>query len=215
MHSTEKLKAGYQVFREKHFESDKERYLDLCLNGQAPKTLLIACSDSRVEPSIILQTPPGELFTIRNVGNLVPPYEGHDEHHYHGVSSALEYGVKVLQVENIMIMGHAHCGAIQAAIDSESDPKSLGTEFLHHWVEIAQQTFQKPHCCAESIIEGNRYPHEIEQASIVNSMDNLMTFPFIQEAVNKGNLKVFGLYFQIETGELTAFNRKTGEFGAL
>jgi len=214
VHSTEKLKAGYQVFRDKYFKENKEIYHELVEKGQHPKTLLISCSDSRVEPSLILQTPPGELFTIRNVGNLVPPYE-QDDHHYHGVSSALEYGVKVLKVENIMIMGHAHCGAIQAAIDTEGNPDSLGTEFLHHWVEIAQETFEKPRCCSESIKSGNRIPHEIEQASVVNSMDNLMTFPFIEKEVSAGNLKVYGLYFTIETGELTAYNRKTGQFGPL
>jgi carbonic anhydrase len=180
VNSTEKLKAGYHTFRQKYFEENKETYNYLASEGQSPKTLLISCSDSRVDPSIILQTEPGELFTVRNVGNLVPPYEN-DASHYHGVSSALEFGVKVLEVENIMIMGHAQCGAIQATIDTEKNPDSLGTEFIHNWVEIAKQSFSTPRCCVDSIKSGNRIPTEIEQASIVNSMDNLMTFPFIQE----------------------------------
>ncbi|MDV7337956.1 carbonic anhydrase [Terasakiella sp. A23] len=213
METTEKLKKGYKEFQEKYFQEYKDMYLDLCLNGQKPKTLLISCSDSRVDPSIILQTEPGELFAVRNVGNLVPPYKVDDSHH--GVSSALEYGVNVLQVENIMIMGHAHCGAIQAAIDTENNPDELGTEFVHNWVRIAQDTFKNPQCCAASINAGNRNPHEVEQASIVNSMKNLETFPFIKKRIEEGSLKIYGLYFHIETGELSAYDRKTGEFGPL
>lgn len=211
MGSTDLLKAGYRNFRKKYFKANEETYHELVKKGQRPKTLLISCSDSRVDPSIIMQTPPGELFTIRNVGNLVPPYEPSDDQ-YHGVSSALEYGVKILKVENIIIMGHAHCGAIQAAIDTEGDPESLGTEFLHHWVDIAQEVFKAPQCCSASIHSGNRIPEEIEQASIVNSMNNLQTFPFVQEQVASGSLRIYGIYFQIETGKLTSYDKKLNRF---
>jgi carbonic anhydrase len=213
MDSADKLKDGYHSFRDGYFKDSRELFRKLAQKGQNPKTLLISCSDSRVDPTIILNTEPGDVFSVRNVGNLVPPHES--DNHYHGVSSAVEYAVKVLEVENIMIMGHAHCGAIQAAIDTENDPESLGTEFVHNWVSLAQHAFTEPCCCKESIKSGNRIPVEIEQASIVNSMNNLMTFEFVKKRVEEKKLKIYGLHFDLETGDLTAFNRKTGEFGPL
>jgi len=214
MKAVEKLKAGYANFRNGYFKENKDVFTDLVENGQHPKTLLVSCSDSRVDPTIILGTEPGEIFGVRNVGNLVPPHEN-DTAHYHGVSSALEYAVKVLKVENIMIMGHAHCGAIQAAINTENDPDKLGTEFVHHWVDIAHNVFENPCCCSESIKSGNRIPKEIEQASVVNSLNNLMTFDFVKDAVENKTLKIYGLHFDIETGNLQAYDRQTAQFGPL
>jgi len=205
MKSFEKIRSGYKEFFNDYFESHKATFQDLVQKGQRPKTLLISCSDSRVNPSVIMNADPGDIFSVRNVGNLVPPYE-HDSH-YHGVSSAIEYAVKVLHVENIIIMGHAHCGAIQAVVETENEPDALGTEFIQHWVDIARDALQNPCCCVESIKSGNRIPKEIEQASIVNSMNNLMTFPFVKESVEGKNLNIYGLYFDMENGELTAFDK--------
>ncbi|WP_028878216.1 carbonic anhydrase [Terasakiella pusilla] len=214
MKAIAKLKKGYQHFKANYFESHRADFENFVKEGQSPRTLLISCSDSRVDPTLILGTEPGEVFAVRNVGNLVPPHEN-DPNHYHGVSSALEYAVKVLKVENIMIMGHAQCGAIQAAIDTEHNPDKLGTEFVHHWVDIAHEAFKNPCCCAESIKSGNRIPREIEQASIVNSLNNLMTFNFVADRVESKELKIYGLHFDLKTGELSAYDRKTGEFGPL
>ena len=214
MDATEKLKIGYLKFLQSYYPEHREDFQNLVEYGQHPKTLLISCSDSRVEPSIILQNEPGDIFAVRNVGNLVPPHED-DTTHYHGVSSAVEYAVKVLKVENIMIMGHANCGAIQAAIDTEHDPNILGTEFVHRWVDIAQEVFRTPCCCEESILSGKRIPREIEYASIVNSMNNLLTFDFVRERVEAKELRIFGLHFDIENGSLLAYDRKTKQFGPL
>jgi len=213
MEAVKKLKDGYENFLKGYYADHKDKFHELVEKGQSPKTLLISCSDSRVDPSIILQTEPGEIFAVRNVGNLVPPCE--KDSHHHGVSSALEYGVKVLQVENIMIMGHSKCGAIQAAIDTEGNPEALGTDFVHHWIDVVQDAFRKPCCCADSINEGNRIPDEVEKASVVNSMNNLLEFDFIKERVDNKDLKIYGLHFDIETGKLTAYDRKSGEFGPL
>lgn len=213
MEATAKLKIGYLKFLQGYYQDHKDAFHELVEKGQHPKTLLISCSDSRVEPSIIMQNEPGEIFAVRNVGNLVPPHES--DGNYHGVSSALEYAVKVLKVENIMIMGHSNCGAIQAAIDTEHDTEKLGTEFVHHWVDIAHEVFKNPCCCSESIKSGKRIPREIEYASIVNSMNNLMTFDFVKERIEAKELKIYGLHFDIETGSLMAFDRKSGEFGPL
>jgi carbonic anhydrase len=213
MEAVNKLKVGYLKFLQGYYAENKETFHDLVEQGQHPKTLLISCSDSRVDPSIILQSEPGEVFAVRNVGNLVPPCE--KDSHHHGVSSALEYGVKVLKVENIMILGHSKCGAIQAAIDTEHDPQALGTDFVHHWIDVIHDTFKNPCCCVDSIKSGNRNPDEVERASILNSMNNLLEFDFIKERVDAKELKIYGLHFDIESGDLTAYNRKTGEFGPL
>ncbi len=213
MEAVKKLQEGYRAFLNGYYQENKEKFLDLSENGQRPKTLLISCSDSRVDPGVILQSEPGEVFSVRNVGNLVPPYE--NDTHHHGVSSALEYGVKVLKVENIMIMGHAKCGAIQAAIDTEHNPEALATDFVHHWIGMVHHVFDHPCCCADSIKSGNRIPEEVEQASIVNSMNNLMEFDFIRESVEAKRLKLYGLHFDIESGTLKSFDRKTGRFDLL
>lgn len=213
MEAVNKLKVGYLKFLQGYYEKNKKTFADLVSKGQHPKTLLVSCADSRVEPHLIMQNEPGEIFAIRNVGNLVPPHE--TDQGYHGVSSAVEYAVKVLKVENIMIMGHANCGAIQAAIDTEKDPDVLGTEYVHHWVDIAHEVFRNPCYCEDSINSGNRIPREIEYASIVNSMNNLLTFDFVKDRVETKELKIYGLHFDIETGILLAFDRKSGKFGPL
>ncbi|WP_135080615.1 carbonic anhydrase [Terasakiella sp. SH-1] len=213
MDAVAKLKAGYEKFQQGYYQDNKDLFKDLVENGQHPKTLLVSCSDSRVEPGIILQNQPGEVFSIRNAGNFVPPKSKSPEDH--GVTSALEYAIKVLKVENIMIMGHAHCGAVKAAIDTEKDKEALGTEFVQHWVEIAHDVFENPCCCADSIKAGNRDPREVEYASVVNSMNNLLTFEYIKEAVDAGQLKIHGLHFDIESGALLSYNSETGAFGPL
>lgn len=210
MDATDKLKAGYEAFRNNHFEEHKEIYRDLVKNGQAPKTLLVSCSDSRVNPSTILNSDPGDLFIVRNVGNLVPPCKVDEQHH--GVSSALEYGIKVLGIENIVIMGHAHCGAMQAVIDTENNPEALGTEFVHKWVQIARDAIKSPCCHSDSIKAGNRLPKEVNQASIVNSLNNLMSFPFVKERVENGTIKLHGWYFNMEDGTITAYDAEKNDF---
>ena len=182
-----RLLAGHRSFRQKYFVDNPELYRRLHQEGQSPKVLVIACSDSRVDPSIILGAEPGDLFVIRNVANIVPPYE-HDLSSCHGTSAAIEYAVNHLQVEDIVILGHSHCGGIRALVDDREN-----------WIYIVEDAkFEAAH---------RHLDHEescafCEKAAIGISLHNLETFPFVKEKLAAGKLRLHGWYFSIETGTL-------------
>jgi len=191
--SREALLAGYHRFREDRWPEAKAQYEALAQGGQRPHTLVVACSDSRADPALIFDTAPGQLFVVRNVANLVPPYE--PDGLLHGVSAALEFGVKVLKVARIMVMGHAHCGGVKAMLDGA--PADC-QDFVAPWVALGAPVVRR---VAEAID-----PAEVEQASeeaIVRlSLDNLRTFPWIAERETAGTLVLTGLHFGIAEGML-------------
>lgn len=189
-----RLMAGFRRFREKYFQ-EKSIYEKLSSGGQSPKTLFIGCSDSRVDPAIITSASPGELFVIRNVANLVPPCEMGQG--LHGVSSAIEFAVVNLKVENILILGHRQCGGIRSLMTEQSAPNS----FVGRWMQIAQSAKERVQLkYANEPVEAQIRHCEME--SIVNSIQNLRTFPFIQEAIEKRDLQVIGVYFDLELGQM-------------
>jgi carbonic anhydrase len=201
MAKIETLIAGYREFYQKYFASGDGLYRDLSV-GQSPKTLVIACSDSRVDPSIVTSASPGDLFVVRNVANLVPPYEV-DQHH-HGVSAALEFGVRVLNVEHIVVLGHSSCAGIAALLNSDS---VKDTDFIGKWVSLAQ--------AAKDRVTGNPQPecqHQCEKESIILSLDNLLTFPWIKSAVEAERIKLHGWYFSVQEGTLQEYDVGTGKF---
>lgn len=208
MASTEKLLDGFKRFQTQYFGDDSRLY-DSMKTGQPAKTLMVACCDSRVDPAILTDCDPGDLFTIRNVANLVPPCE-HDGSH-HGTSAALEFAVNHLEVENIIIMGHASCGGIKALWEDDGNEQS---QFIHPWVSIA-----KP---AKRWVQDklSTEPPEVqikacEQRAILESLANLMTFNCIRQRVEEGDLSLHGWYFDISAGELLCFNYQTGAFDVL
>lgn len=205
MASTTKLLEGYQRFKQQYFGDDSRLYTSM-QKGQPAKTLMIACCDSRVDPAILTDCDPGDLFTVRNVANLVPPSEC--DGHYHGTSAALEFAVNHLQVENIVIMGHANCGGIKALWEDSDDDQ---TQFIHPWVSIAQpaKDWVKNKLPTSSV---DVQLKACEQRAILESLANLMTFNFIRDRVEQGILSIHGWYFDISTGELLSFNSKTGAF---
>ncbi|SER21150.1 carbonic anhydrase [Faunimonas pinastri] len=198
---------GYHHFAANRYETEQTRYRKLAEAGQKPSTLLIGCCDSRAAPETIFDVGPGELFVIRNVANLVPPYE--PDAQYHSTSSALEFGVRALEVQHIVVMGHGRCGGIGAALDSNPQPLSPG-DFIGNWMRLLKPS-------AESIA-GNELmtPAErqtaLERISIRFSLRNLLTFPFIEEAVSAGRLTLHGAWFDIALGELWIMNDETGDF---
>lgn len=202
-----RLIAGFRRFRERYFE-DSTVYQRLSVPGRAPKTLVIACSDSRVDPAIITSSHPGELFTVRNVGNLVPPFEKNAG--YHGVSSAIEFAVVNLQVENIIIMGHRQCGGIRALMLGESKEDS----FVGQWMQIVQSAKKRVLQNFAGADEDTLCRHG-EMESIITSLENLRTFPFVQEAVAGRNLNIFGAYFDLEKGEMYEFDSELQRFKQL
>jgi carbonic anhydrase len=207
-----RLMAGFRRFREKYFipeEIEHSVYHRLANSGQSPKTLLIGCSDSRVDPAIMTGAMPGELFVVRNVANLVPPCEPSTVG-FHGTSSAIEFAVVNLKVENIIILGHRQCGGIRALV-SGNVPKD---SFVAQWMAIAQET-------RERVLSENPGANEetlwrlAEMDSIRVSLKNLLTFPFVKEAVAAGQLNLIGVYFDLEQGKLWEFTEDSQSFRAL
>jgi carbonic anhydrase len=209
MSSPKQLIEGFQRFREKHFTEDDALFRELVEQGQTPKTLVVACCDARVDPALILDCAPGDLFVIRNVANLVPPAE--NQGHYHGTSAALEFGVRKLNVEHIIVLGHAHCGGIHALMEGGVQREDA---FVSEWMGIAaaaQQHVQREF--ADAGIEQRQ--HACEQQAILVSLGNLMTFSWIRERVEQGLLTLHGWYFDIENGQLLGYDAATREFGTL
>ncbi|WGF89639.1 carbonic anhydrase [Marinivivus vitaminiproducens] len=191
--SLDDLLDGYRAFRSGTWPAARDRYRGLAKAGQHPATLVIGCSDSRVAPQVIFNAGPGELFEIRNVAGLVPPY-GPDLR-YHGTSAALEYGVRVLKVRQIVVLGHGQCGGIQAMVEGAPDEAK---DFVEPWMSIARPVL-KP---APPDLEGTDLLRFYEAKVVRLSLTNLMSFPWIAERVEAGTLKLHGFHFAIATGVL-------------
>jgi carbonic anhydrase len=198
------LIAGYRRFRAGTWPAERNRFDELSRRGQQPRALVIACSDSRTDPQMVFNAAPGELFVVRNVANLVPPY-GPDRQP-HGVSSAVEFAVRALRVCDIVVMGHAMCGGINALL--QGTPPEL-SDFVGQWVQIAEPARQK----AMRVPAEQRHTF-CEHESVRLSLANLMTFPWIKEAVESGNLRLHGCYFGIRSGILEYLGAD-GEFHAI
>jgi len=186
------LIAGYRRFRASTWQNERSRFEELSRLGQRPRALVIACSDSRTDPQMVFNAVPGELFVIRNIANLVPPYGPDGEPH--GVSSAIEFAVRALRVRDVVVMGHAMCGGISALLDGA--PAEV-TDFVAPWVRIAEPARQR----AMALPPEQRHDF-CEHESVRVSLDNLMSFPWIKSAVAAGDLHLHGCFFGIRAGVL-------------
>jgi carbonic anhydrase len=202
----QRLIDGYGAFANGRLQSEQDRYRQLAEHGQTPEIMVIGCCDSRVSPEVIFDARPGELFVVRNVANLVPPYETDGK--YHGVSAALEFGVGVLKVKHIVILGHAHCGGIRAYAE-DAEPISPG-DFIGRWMSLMAPAAEK--VGARGSMPRTDYLERMEKASIVNTLDNLMTFPRLSKLIERGAVALHGAYFGVAKGELSVLDRATGEF---
>lgn len=205
-----KLLVGFRKFREKYFDAQASIYQKLALGGQSPKTLIIACSDSRVDPAILSSASPGELFVVRNVANLVPPYESTTSG-FHGVSAAIEFAVTGLKVLNIVILGHRQCGGIQNLMANKVEDINQPRSFVGQWMSIAKKAKEKV-LSKFPDLEFELQCRECELESIQTSIANLRTFPFVQEAILERNLNIIGVYFDLESGQLLEFDEAVGEY---
>ncbi|HTN93680.1 MAG TPA: carbonic anhydrase [Gallionella sp.] len=209
MSSLEQLIAGFQRFRERNLTGGNAQFRELVEFGQMPSTLVVGCCDSRVDPALILDCAPGDLFVIRNVANLVPPSE--NQGHYHGTSAALEFGVCNLAVQHIIVLGHAQCGGIHALLEGGVTSED---SFIAEWMSIASAARQRIE--RELAGAGSKERHRAcEQQAILVSLDNLMTFSWIRERVEQGRLALHGWYFDIERGELLGYNAASSRFETL
>jgi carbonic anhydrase len=202
----QRLIDGYGAFTSGRLQSEQDRYRELAERGQTPEIMVIGCCDSRVSPEVIFDARPGELFVVRNVANLVPPYETDGK--YHGVSAALEFGVGVLKVKHIVILGHAHCGGISAYAE-DAEPISPG-DFIGRWMSLIAPAAAK--VGARESMSRTEYLERMEKASIVNTLENLMTFPGLRKLIERGAVALHGAYFGVAKGELSVLDRATGEF---
>lgn len=189
----ENLLEGYRQFYQKYYIENPETYKNLTEKGQTPHTLVIACSDSRVDPSIILNTGPGDIFVIRNVANLVPAYDS-DFSHCHGTSAAIEYAVKHLKVKNILILGHTHCGGIHNLLCQLLNRH----DFIDTWLSIAEEARRE---ASKQTSETDRQ-HICEREAVRVSLRNLLTFHFVAEAVSQNRLKLHGWLFDLAGGSI-------------
>jgi carbonic anhydrase len=191
---------GYRQFRANRWPAERVNFAELA-KGQSPESLVIACSDSRVDPAVIFSAKPGELFIIRNVANIVPPYEPGDG--YHGTSAALAFAVLVAKVRTIMVLGHAQCGGIAAAMQ---DRKSENIPFISEWIALL----------SPALTRVNRHDSAtLERECVRLSLERLLTFPFIDERVKAGTLGLIGAHFGIADGQLELLDPNSGEFVAV
>ena len=206
MEFPKRLIDGYSAFLRERLPVEQTRFRELAKVGQSPEILVIGCCDSRVSPEVIFDARPGELFVVRNVGNLVPPYTPDDAQR--AVSSALEFAVQALKVKHIVVLGHAQCGGIRAFAE-DGPPLSPG-DFIGHWMALIAPAAK------EVGPRGDRplveYLTRLEQASAVKTLDNLMTFPWVRDRVERGEIALHAAYFGVATGELSVFDRASGVF---
>ncbi|SCB47899.1 carbonic anhydrase [Rhizobium multihospitium] len=201
------LLNGYRNFMSGRYVDERERYRTLAELGQNPSTLVIACCDSRSAPEIIFDAGPGELFVIRNVANMVPPYE--PDGNFHSTSSALEFAVLSLKVSDIVVMGHGRCGGIRAALDPDAEPLSPG-DFIGRWMALLKPAAEQIQ--SNDIMTQTERQTALERISIRNSLDNLRSFPEIKAREEEGKLHLHGAWFDISTGELWIMDPATRDF---
>jgi carbonic anhydrase len=200
------LLKGYKTFTTQRLPTEQSRYRELSAHGQSPETMVIGCCDSRVSPEVIFDAGPGELFVVRNIANLVPTYQ--PDGNAHGVSAALEFAVNVLHVKNIVVLGHAQCGGIRAFVDKAA-PLSPG-DFIGKWMQM----FIKPGEVVEQRDQESMqaFVTRIEKAAVFRSLENLMTFPFVRAAVERGETTLHGAYFGVAEGKLFVLDQAKKEF---
>lgn len=193
----DELERGFARFRSELYPRQKKLFEELSTKGQKPHTLVIGCCDSRVDPSQIFDARPGELFVVRNVANLVPPFE--DDGGFHGVSAALEFAVTVLKVTNVLVLGHKQCGGVHACADGHSETDS---QFLGHWISALRPALVEVHQELGAGAPTDKLADALELQGIRHSIERLKTYPFIQTALAAGNLALHGARFGVAEGHL-------------
>lgn len=210
-HSLQHLLEGFSEFRAARFLQDPEA-LERLSRGQSPSVLVVACSDSRVDPAVLTQSGPGEMFVVRNVAAMVPPYE--PDGRYHGTSAALEFGVCSLKVRDLVVLGHALCGGAQALREGANDcscddASSASTSFVKAWMALGRDVRD---AVIEMVPDGEARARILEQALVMKSLANLLTFPWIRERVEQGDLCLHGWYFDLAAGMLMGFDSNEMRF---
>jgi carbonic anhydrase len=209
----ERLLKGFADFRLGYYREHLDLFEKLATEGQSPKILIVACADARVDPGILTQTQPGDIFTVRNVAAMVPPAQIPPDTRHHGTSSAIEFAVRGLGVEHVVVLGHALCGGIGALVDGR-DSIYASYDYLSTWTSIAQEVRDR----AVRELKGRsreEITRAVEQAAVLNSLLNLMSFRWVADKVAAGTLALHGWWFNMAEGQLYAFNPAAVAFEAV
>ena len=209
----ERLLRGFRDFRTGYYRDHLDLFEKLASEGQSPRILIVGCADARVDPGILTQTKPGDIFTIRNVAAMVPPAQYPPDNRHHGISSAVEFAVRGLGVEHIVVLGHALCGGIGALVDGR-DSVYADYDYMSTWMAIAQDVRD----LAVERLAGrsrNEIARAVEQGAVLNSVSNLMSFRWIAERVEAGTLALHAWWFNMTEGQLYAFDPATTAFVAV
>ncbi len=205
-----KFAEGNELFKKIHFKKNEESFLELAQNGQNPKTLFIGCSDSRVIPDLIVQSNPGDLFVVRNVGNFVPPF--HPDEDYHATATGIEYAVSVLNVSEIIICGHSHCGAINHLYMPINDASLVHTK---KWLDLGEKAKSMALLSLGINCEKEKLLRITEKLSVIVQIENLLTYPEVKEKVDNDTLHIYGWYYDIETGSIDYYDPDSYQFTPL
>lgn len=201
---------GNETFQQTYFKEHEKELLNLAHDGQKPRALFIGCSDSRVIPDLIVETHPGDLFVVRNVGNFVAPYKPDED--FYSTASAIEYAVYVLNVSEIIICGHSHCGAIAALYHSVCD---LSLTHTHKWLSLGEKAKTIAITQLGNNATKEQLLRETEQLSVVIQIENLLTYPYVKKLAEEKKLFIHGWYYNIETGAINYYHPDTKQFGPL
>jgi carbonic anhydrase len=206
----ERLLKGFSDFRLGYYRDHLDLFEKLAAEGQSPKILIVACADARVDPGILTQTKPGDIFTVRNVAAMVPPAQVPPDRRHHGTSAAIEFAVRGLGVEHVVVLGHALCGGIGALVDGR-DSIYADYDYLSTWTSIAQEVRDT---AVRELKDRSReqVARAVEQAVVLNSVSNLMSFRWVAEKVKTGSLCLHAWWFNMQEGQLYAFNQSKAAF---
>lgn len=202
------LIAGYKRFRSEYYQDNKDQLAKLAA-GQSPRVAIVACCDARVDPMTIFDATPGELFVIRNVANLVPPMESTGV--YHGTSAALEFAITVLQVKDLVVLGHADCGGIKALLERSNEPTSSEISYIDNWMGLAIKVKEKIMATMEGSDLLTRCM-QCEREAIVLSLENLMTYEWIADRVHTKQLQLHGWHYSLRESVLSRYDVASGKF---
>lgn len=201
------LIQGHESFKDKKFKKYETKFLDLVKNGQKPKVLFIACSDSRVDPALITNSAPGDLFVLRNIGNFVPPYSPDDD--FHATAAGIEYAVSVLKVTDIIVCGHSHCGAIESLYKEIQDENLI---HVKRWLRLGAEAKEFVEEMGAGKMSLQQSLQMTEKVSVLFQLQNLLTYPALKKRFDDENISLRGWYYKIKTGELEYYNDTKQKF---
>ena len=207
------LISGNKLFKKSYVKAHEKEFLELVEKGQHPKALYVGCSDSRVVPDLMTNSAPGDLFVIRNIGNFVAPYNPDES--FHSTASAIEYAVSILKIENIIVCGHTHCGAICAMFDNEGKMNTPDLVHTKKWLSLGENAKKQALLALGNRADKDMLLRLTEKLSVINQIENLLTYPSVKVKVDAGEIAIHGWIYDIASGEIEYYDPETSQFESL